>query len=298
MTKVYRRRRWDDDDPSHFTSLDPAVVADVAQLFEPTDDEPGLPPGAHWSGYADADQRGPTPLPPWLVTHGDALDHERGVLKTGKEAEVHLVERIAPDGTACLLASKRYRSREHRNFHRDAGYLEGRRVRRSREMRAMANRTAIGLEIIAAQWAVAEFGALARLWELGVPVPYPVQRDGTDLVIEFVGDADGTAAPRLAQLRPDRAGVHALWLDLWSSLCLMADAGLTHGDLSAYNLLVHHERVWVIDLPQIVDVVGNPQGPTFLRRDVANVAAWFGARGLVLDAERLSADLLDRALGR
>lgn len=295
MTKAFRRRRWDDDDPSSFLSDADAFAA--GDLFAPFDDY-APPDGVAWSSYADADQRGPTPAPDWLVVDGDALDHERGILKTGKEAEVHLLERIAPDGSACLQAVKRYRPREQRLFHRDAGYLEGRRVRRSREMRAMVNRTSIGLDIIAAQWAVAEFAALERLWELGLPVPYPVQRDGTDLTIEFVGDGDGTAAPRLAQVRPRRAELDGLWHDLWSSLTAMAEAGYTHGDLSAYNLLVHDEHVWLIDLPQVVDVVGNPQGPVFLRRDVANVATWFAARGLPLDADQLSDDLLDRALGR
>lgn len=74
--------------------------------------------------------------------------------------------------------------------------LEGRRLRRSREMRAMATRTAFGRNLIAEQWAVAEFAALSRLWSLGAPVPYPVQRDGTELLLEFLGSDDGTAAPR------------------------------------------------------------------------------------------------------
>jgi RIO kinase 1 len=90
------------------------------------------------------------------------------VLKTGKEADVHLLERAVP-GTdrGCLLAAKRYRDPDHRLFHRDAGYLEGRRVRRSRENRAMANRTSFGRQVIAGQWASVEFGVLCRLWEAG-----------------------------------------------------------------------------------------------------------------------------------
>ena len=89
-------------------------------------------------------------------------------------------------------------------FHRDAGYLEGRRVRRSRETRAMASRTAFGRDLLSGQWAGAEFAALARLWADGVAVPYPVQLAGTELLLEFVGEpTTATAAPRLAQLRPD-----------------------------------------------------------------------------------------------
>ena len=291
MSKVYRRRRWNDDDPRFVVPAPDVEPGDAATTADPERDE-GLPPGARWANWADADARGPLPPPDWLLTDGDAVDHDRGVIKTGKEADVHLVERITPDGRSLLLASKRYRDRDHRLFHRDAAYLDGRRVRRSREMRAMANRTEIGREMIAGQWAVAEHRALARLWQLGLPVPYPVQLDGTALTLEFVGTDDGTAAPRLAQLRPDPAELTALWLDLWASLRTLAEAGYAHGDLSAYNLLVHDDRVWLIDLPQIIDVVGNPHGPSLLRRDVANVAAWFAARGLPHDVDALADELL------
>ncbi len=297
MSKMYRRRRWDDDDP-RFVIAAPDADPDLPSPELTFELDEGLPADARWANWVDADAHGPDPRPAWLLTDGDAIDHDRGVIKTGKEADVHLVERATPDGRSHLLAVKHYRDREHRLFHRDAGYLAGRRVRRSREMRAMANRTEIGLAIIAGQWAVAEHAALCRLWSLGLPVPYPVQLDGTALTLEFLGDADGTAAPRLAQLRPDAPALTSLWVDLWASLTALAEAGYAHGDLSAYNLLVHHGRVWIIDLPQIVDVAGNPQGPEYLYRDVANVVSWFSARGLALDAGQLAGDLLDRVLGR
>jgi RIO kinase 1 len=215
------------------------------------------------------------------VTELAAADSELGILKTGKEADVFLIQRAVPDtDRGCLMAAKRYRSNEHRMFHRDAGYLEGRRMRRSREMRAMANRTAFGRNLIAEQWAVAEFAALSRLWSMGAPVPYPVQRSGTELLMEYLGDDEGTAAPRLAELRPEGEELRDLWHQLTAVLELLASQGLTHGDLSAYNLLVHEGRVMLIDLPQIVDVVANPRGLEFLARDVANVADWFRSRGL------------------
>ncbi|PSL58123.1 RIO kinase 1 [Saccharothrix carnea] len=235
--------------------------------------------GDRWSTWGDADQ-GPKPHPEWLVTDLSAVDRELGIVKTGKEADVFLLERALP-GTdrSCLLAAKRYRSNDHRLFHRDAGYLEGRRMRRSREMRAMTNRSAFGRNLIAERWAVAEFAALATLWQLGAPVPYPVQRDGTELLLEFVG-TDGAAAPRLAQLRPEPDELLDLWRQLVDALGVMASAGMAHGDLSAFNLMVHDGRLVVIDLPQVVDLVANPRGPEFLERDVRNVAGWFTARGL------------------
>jgi RIO kinase 1 len=265
--------RFDDDEPlyvKHHRHHEP----------DPTDD--GAPEGGdRWSTWdaSAAGERGPTPYPSWLVTDLAAVDVELGLLKTGKEADVHLLERGVP-GTerSCLLAAKRYRDAEHRMFHRDAGYLEGRRVRRSRETRAMQHRTAFGRQVIAGQWAMAEFEALRRLWLLGASVPYPVQVLGTEVLLEFIGDPDGTAAPRLAQVRG--GDLDSLWAQLVDLLVLLARAGLAHGDLSAYNLLVHDGRLVMIDLPQVVDVIANPNGAAFLDRDARNVATWFTARGL------------------
>ncbi len=252
---------------------------------EQSDIDNPSPDAANWSTWDDC-LRGPEPYPDWVVTELAAVDSELGLVKTGKEADVHLVRREVPEGgRGCLLAAKRYRDSNHRQFHRDSGYLEGRRVRRSRENRAMARRTGFGRELIAGQWAAAEFDALSRLWQVGeqmgaVAVPYPVQLRGTELMLEFIGTPDGEAAPRLAQLRPAGAELAALWDQLVASLVVLARSGLAHGDLSPYNLLVHSGRLVLIDLPQVVDVVANPRGPEFLARDVHVVTAWFAARGL------------------
>jgi RIO kinase 1 len=103
------------------------------------------------------------------------------------------------------------------------------------------------------------------------------------------------AAPRLAELRPTGDELVELWHQLVAALDLLASQGLTHGDLSAYNLLVHNGQVMLIDLPQIVDVVANPRGPEFLARDVSNVMGWFRSRGLpesLADAGELTNELL------
>jgi RIO kinase 1 len=150
----------------------------------------------------------------------------------------------------------------------------------------MSSRTAFGRSAIAGQWAVAEFGALVRLWEtaqqLDVPpfTPYPVQILGTEILMEFIGTPDGVAAPRLAAVRASEDELRDLWEQLMLGLRVLARAGYAHGDLSAYNILVHEGRLVVIDLPQIVDVVANPRGRHFLARDVKNVLTWFTAHGL------------------
>ena len=276
-SRKHRRRRFDDEAPARSRHREP----DLSALDERLGVDPDGPPeGDRWSTW-DGAEHGPHPRPAWVVTEHAAVDTDLGVIKTGKEADVHLVERSVPGtGRRALMAAKRYRTSEHRMFHRDAGYLEGRRVRRSREMRAMANRTAFGRDILAGQWASAEFAALSRLWADGVAVPYPVQCSGTELLLEFVGSADGTAAPRLSQLRPEGPELCDLWHQLVDALLGLARHGLTHGDLSAYNVLVHGGRLVLIDLPQVVDVVGNPQGPEYLARDVRRIGEWFTARGL------------------
>jgi RIO kinase 1 len=274
------KRRFDDDEPSflkrdrHRPSLPPDDL-DAATF--------GLPEGDRWSTWDQStlSERGPRPYPRWLITELAAVDTELGVLKTGKEADVFLLRRGVPGiPWSCLLAAKRYRSAEHRMFQRDSEYLEGRRVRDSRVNRAMANRSAAGRAMIAVQWANAEFAALSQLYQAGLPVPYPVQVLGTELLLEFIGEPDGTAAPRLAETRPGDAELASLWEQLVTALCELARLGYAHGDLSAYNLLVHRGRLVMIDMPQVVDVIANPRGAEFLARDAANVGRWFAARGL------------------
>jgi RIO kinase 1 len=286
-----RGRRKFDDDESTFLK--------VGRLEPALHEDPDLPEtGDRWSTWDGAEQ-GPAPLPDWVRTEHAAVDTELGMLKTGKEADVFLVRRAVPGSDqVSMLAAKRYRDGDHRLFHRDAGYLEGRRVRRSREMRAMTNRTSFGRELIAGQWAAAEFGALSHLWQVGresglIRVPYPVQLIGTELMLEFIGDWEtGEAAPRLAQVRADPGSLAGLWRQMTDALSVLARA---HGDLSPYNTLVHHGRLVLIDLPQIVDVIANPQGAEFIARDVRNVANWFTARGLEVDADGLIERLLYEA---
>jgi RIO kinase 1 len=275
-----RKRRFDDDEPAFAKRSRHRAALPALDTFDAVD---GLPEGDRWSTWdqSTAGERGPAPRPGWLVTDLAAVDTELGILKTGKEADVFLLRRGVPGGgRSCLLAAKRYRDAGHRMFQRDSAYLEGRRVRESRDTRAMAQRTAAGRQMIARQWANAEFAALVQLHCSGVPVPYPVQVLGTELLLEFIGEPDGTAAPRLAEIRPGGAELAGLWDQLVAALVVLAARGLAHGDLSAYNLLVHQGRLIMIDLPQVVDVIANPQGPEFLDRDAANVGRWFSARGL------------------
>ncbi|MBS44883.1 MAG: serine/threonine protein kinase [Nocardioides sp.] len=247
--------------------------------------------------------RGPEPRPDWVVTSAGAVDTELGILKTGKEADVFLVERADPhhpDG-GVVMAAKRYRAPEHRSFHRSAAYTEGRSMKRSRDERALKRKSTFGRQVAMGEWAVSEWNALVRCWEAGLPVPYPVQVDGTELLMEWITVPDEetgqrVTAPRLAQSRPDADLLASYYDQLRDAMAAMAQAGVVHGDLSAYNLLAAGERLVVIDLPQIVDLVGNLQGMDFLMRDCTNVCGWFRQKGLEsADPDALFAELVAHA---
>ena len=279
-------------DIQHEQGIDPRFTFDFQAYDEPEDAT------QRWSTWLSVEPlcRGPEPRPDWVVTSQGAVDTELGILKTGKEADVFLLDRTDPHdpGGGVVMAAKRYRTEEHRTFHRAASYTEGRRVRNTRDTRAMAKKSAFGRAVAAGQWAGSEWQALVRCHELGLPVPYPVQLDGTELLMEWV-TVDGETAPRLAQTRPDPALLASYFEQLREVLAELARHGLVHGDLSPYNVLAAGERLVVIDLPQMVDLVGNPAGMDFLLRDCTNVCRWFRARGLEVDEHALFGELVAHA---
>ncbi len=247
-----------------------------------------------WSTYWDVERlcRGPEPAPDWVVADRAAVDTELGVLKTGKEADVFLLRRAVPGTDGVVLAAKRYRSEQHRDFLRSAAYTEGRRPsRNTRDNRAVAKASSHGRAVAAGQWAWTEWEALKRFWSAGVPVPYPVQVDGTELLMELV-TVDGYPAPRLAATRPDPDLLASYFDQLRKAVLALAREGVAHGDLSPYNVLAAGERLVLIDLPQVVDLAANPAGPDFLLRDCHNVCTWFERRGLPVDEHALFADAL------
>jgi RIO kinase 1 len=283
--------------PDSFAGIDPAFVFDFVAYDDVDPESDDADAGRRWSTWLSVEPlcRGPEPRPDWVVTSQAAIDTDLGILKTGKEADAFLLERAIPGGSgpgeSVVMVAKRYRGEDHRSFHRSHAYAEGRKVRRSRDARALAKKTAHGREVAAGEWAWAEWQALVRCHQLGLPVPYPVQIDGTEILMEWV-QVDGETAPRLAQTRPERAVLESYLDQLRDALFELARHGLVHGDLSAYNILAAGDRLVIIDLPQIVDLVANPAGADFLLRDVTNVCSWFRARGLEVDEHALFGALM------
>ena len=202
-------------------------------------------------------------------------------LKSGKEASVFLVR--CGSHTRC---AKVYKAAEHRGFHRLAEYQEGRKARGSRDARAMGRRGRHGREVQEAEWKNAEIEALYRLVDAGVRVPQPYGVYSGVLLMELVHDEHGEPAPRLNDV--DFTAEQAL---RWHAFMIeqvvrMLCAGLIHGDLSEYNVLIDVAGPVVIDLPQAVNAAGNNNAFRMLERDVNNLRATFGrAAPELLDTE-------------
>jgi RIO kinase 1 len=254
---------------------------------EPWDDDS---PDLDASTYPASDH-GPDPVPDWVLTSGDATQTDLGLLKTGKEADVHLVERRHGDDVN-VLAAKRYRKFEDRLFRNDARYRAARRTGESRLDKAVAEGNRAGMAFRARMWLATEFETLARLWSAGVPVPYPIQKLGNELMVELIGSPE-QAAPRLVHARLDAEAAHEAWRQLLAAMHAMVRCGIVHGDLSPYNLLWDEGRVVIIDFPQSVDPIAHPEGLALLERDVANVTGWFAKRRVDCRPDAVFHDLLD-----
>jgi len=192
-------------------------------------------------------------------------------LMSGKEAMVYVVR--CGDETRC---AKIYKEANNRSFRQAVDYTENRKVKNSRQARAMAKGTRFGREAAEAAWQSAEVDALYKLAAAGVRVPKPYNFLEGVLLMELVVNADGDAAPRLndCQLTPDEAVAHHA--TLLKEVVRMLCAGVVHGDLSEFNILLAADGPVIIDLPQAVDAAGNNHAQRMLLRDVENLRHFFG----------------------
>ncbi|TWI04603.1 RIO kinase 1 [Luteimonas cucumeris] len=206
-----------------------------------------------------------------LIDDG-VIDEVMRPLKSGKEAAVYVVR--AGDDIRC---AKVYKDMAQRSFQQRVQYQEGRKVRGSREARAIGKASKYGRKQQETAWKNTEVDALYQLRDAGVRVPEPHGYFHGVLVMELVTDADGHSAPRLGEveLAPDQArGFHRF---LVRQVVKMLCVGLIHGDLSEYNVLVAPDGPVIIDFPQVVSAAGNNAARSMLLRDVNNITASLGA---------------------
>jgi RIO kinase 1 len=209
-----------------------------------------------------------------LIDEG-LIDSVSRQLMSGKEANVYVVQ----CGDEKRVA-KIYKEATHRSFRQAVDYTENRKVKNTRQARAMAKGTKFGRESQEAAWQSAEVDALYRLAAAGVRVPRPYNFHDGVLLMELVADENGDAAPRLndVQFTPEAARRHHA--TLVQEVVRMLCAGVVHGDLSEFNVLLGSDGVVsgpvIIDLPQAVDAAGNNHAQRMLLRDVANLRNFFG----------------------
>lgn len=205
-----------------------------------------------------------------LIDDG-VIDEVLRPLKSGKEAAVYVVR--SGDQVRC---AKVYKDMAQRSFQQRVQYQEGRKVRGSRQARAMGKATRYGRKQAEVAWKNTEVDALYQLRDAGVRVPEPFGYFHGVLVMELVTDAEGFSAPRLAEVELEPAQAREFHRILVRQVVLMLCSGLIHGDLSPYNVLVNADGPVVIDFPQVVSAAGNNAARTMLLRDVNNLTAYLG----------------------
>ncbi|HEY6457517.1 MAG TPA: PA4780 family RIO1-like protein kinase [Steroidobacteraceae bacterium] len=211
----------------------------------------------------------PSGLQP-LIEDG-IIDEVLRSLKSGKEATVYVVRTRER-----LLCAKVYRDMRQRSFQKRAQYQEGRKVRGSRHMRAMAKSTRFGKKEQEAAWKNTEVDALYRLVAADVRVPRPYGYFNDVLLMEMVTDAAGDPAPRLGEVALSRETALEYHAFLIRQVVRMLAIGLIHGDLSEFNVLVGADGPVIIDLPQVVNAAGNNGAKPMLERDVNNLRGTLG----------------------
>jgi RIO kinase 1 len=199
------------------------------------------------------------------------IDEVLTQLMSGKEAQVYIVR--CGNERRC---AKVFKEATNRSFKQAVQYQEGRTVRNSRRSRAMSKKTKYGQKQQENAWLNAEVEALRRLDAAGVRVPEPLAFVDGVLLMELVEAPDGGAAPRLGDLSHSPEEARDFHARIINEIVRMLCAGLVHGDLSPFNVLVDAHGPVIIDLPQAVDAAGNNSAGMMLERDVANMRNWFG----------------------
>jgi RIO kinase 1 len=220
-----------------------------------------------------------------LIDDG-VIDQVIGSLRSGKEASVYVI-RCGSD----IRCAKVYKDMGQRSFQQRTQYQEGRKVRGSRQARAMRRSTSFGRKEAETAWKNTEVDALYQLSAVGVRVPSPYGYFNGVLVMELVTDSQGRSAPDLGEVEHSPEQAREYHRFLVGQIVRMLCAGMIHGDLSEYNVLVAADGPVIIDLPQVVSAAGNNNARAMLVRDVGNVTATLGRFAPELLATRFAEEM-------
>lgn len=212
------------------------------------------------------------------------------IVKTGKEASVHLCRGNPSTTGEDLVALKVYHPLDRRDFRDESLYRDGEWIKERRVRVALEKRTRFGREVQGALWVNREWETLATLSEAGVPVPRPIAATEDAILMSYIGDED-QAAPQLRSFRPARDEAEDLFRQVMRAIELMLYRNVIHGDLSPYNVLVWDGRATVIDFPQAVDPRKNRHAEVLLERDVTKICDYFARFGVRSSPQRLASDL-------
>jgi len=206
------------------------------------------------------------------------LDELVSGIKTGKEASVFLGR-----NSEGVVAVKMYTDLRVRSFRHDESYREGRFIGDSRIEKAIKQGSEQGLNAHQILWVQEEFRQMKHLYEHGVNVPKAIAVNGITLIMEFIGDENGNAAPRISDRKMEQEEAEEAFRQSVQNLKLIVKSGRVHGDYSTFNILWHAQKAVVIDFPQVMEFKNNPNANAFLERDVRSLCKSFRKQGVHAD---------------
>ena len=217
------------------------------------------------------------------------LDELISGIKTGKEASVFIGRNS--DG---FVAVKMYTDLRVRSFKRDASYREGRFIGDARIEKAIKQGSEAGLDAHQILWVQEEFRQMKHLYEHGVSVPKAIAVHGISLIMEFIGDENGNPAPRISDLKLDKAEADEAFRQSVQNLKRIVKSGRVHGDYSTFNILWQNQKAIIIDFPQVTEFKHNPNANAFLERDVHSLCKSFMKQGIKADEGKILREVQTR----
>lgn len=228
----------------------------------------------------------------WFVDVGAVSEVVR-IIKSGKESQVYLTRRFCGD-RIFYFATKVHKPRIQRSFKRDKVYRVGWYFKDGRVQRAVSKTSRYGRNVIGARWVNREFDALKKLWKNGANVPTPILKHRNTILMTYIGHPE-EPAPKLREISLDQDEAAEALKQVVENIKIFLKSGLVHADLSPFNILYWQDKVWIIDLPQAVDLHKNPYAMDLLHRDLQKICKYFEKQGVNCAPEELFRQVLGLA---